>query len=312
LAVAYDEIGNTRHVQNTGFTFRLISGSVADGIVQQVIDANQTFVEGPQAGTTEPVPRYELPATFVRVTELGNRLPLSAVEFGAGSRLAGLAVTSRLAWANPYPFTVFVESDNDFTQQVLGFDGSANATINGGSPLPWSVADNWLTIGGRRFARLRVDAATGEERWLGLDAALDQAAYAMEMPVVKLGAQASFAPADLTRVWRSALNVSVIDGDNRFKLLADGSGQQLLRTDSGTNTYALTWTLGSGQRLTHHRTLAAGMERERTWVLLARTGNDLWVLDSIVDTYSDPFGFDQSTIWTPRIVRYTDEGPATP
>lgn len=309
VAYANDGFASVLQVDTREFGFRLVAGTVASGLMQQVTSASQTFLEGPKVGTTEVVTRTDLPAALVRVMDLGNRLPLAQGEFTLGSRLAGVSVTTPLVRRRPYPFTLTVGSGPDFTQQLLRFDGVGVATLADSSATPWSVADNWMLLGARKYARLRVNAATGEERWLGIDYVAGVAARAMEMPVVRAGSAPTIALSAFARNWRSAYLSSIPGSDQRFKLFQDGSAQQLGLFDGVPSVLLLQWRLSAAGEPILSRTLSSGLLRERLWIPLDYKAGRLWVLESVRDTGTDGTAIEALA---PSVSLFTDEGPALP
>lgn len=223
-------IQNQIRVTETGLMLRHITGDRNAGTATVTTLGSAIYLDGNRVGQV-PADVDQLMNNDVKlynVMDTAGRMVIDAADFAAGSRWGGVRGIN-FGYANNF-------------QDVMRVIDATHAQLeNTGVAAQWALADRWLTVSTAtmrvRYARLSVDATTGEERWLSVveGVAGDEDPHTLLMVRVDSGLR--FDAAAMARRWRwedwyaeyGDLVVMNLFGDGSASLdfgnIAPGTGQ---------------------------------------------------------------------------------------
>lgn len=277
----------------TGLEIRQFAGAVQFGMAVVTHTGTTVTLDGPDAGTTQAIADE---GRVVSLTDPAMAASLTSAEFSTGTRWAGVIQDAN--------FDSFVQAAD--TLEILG-SGHARMQRTGAS-VDWSVSNGWLRLVqaglDRRYLRLSRNALSGEERWLVADFEAGSITRASEVMIVKAAPHSFGAAVNLSRRWKNGIDDLGVLWQNYF-LDIYGDGQATMVTawiDGYQTARAASWSVDAEGvfHMTAFEFSGGGVDSTRTWILVARTATQLFVMEHLQYASGE----------LSRLNVYTDVGPA--
>ena len=273
--------------------------------------ATFTYLDGSREGQTGTLADA---GTVMKSANLEERLPVSAAEFAEGRRWSGFAKQFFTGSLAPGGFDLLQDA------VVIGAAGRVTSLTDPASVYRLSVGDRKLSIASQsngiemipvEYMRMSVDATTGEERWLALNALVaGPVAYnGVPASIRVVAVDTSVALGDVARRWQEFRDAM---GSRVLALFADGTGATLTSiAGRAPLSVSTTWRIDTTRSSIPQVEIKSGLSAStltRHWLPLSRQGGALWVLETAELSDASP-GAVPNELWS-RTHRFEDLGPA--
>jgi hypothetical protein len=273
--------------------------------------ATFTYLDGSRAGQTGTLADA---GTVMKAANLEERLPVSPAEFAEGRRWSGFAKQFLTGSLAPGGFDLLQDA------VMIGASGRVTSLTDPASVYRLSVGDRKLSITDLgngfemipvEYMRMSVDATTGEERWLALNALVaGPVAYnGVPASIRVVAVDASVVLSDVARRWQEFRDAT---GSRILALFADGTGATLTSTAGrAPSSVSTTWRIDTTRSSIPQVEIKSGVSAStltRHWLPLLQRGGALWVLETAETLGASP-GAAPYELWS-RTHRFEDLGPA--
>ncbi len=274
---------------DTGFKVR----QLGTGTATQATVGTATFVDGPDVGTTIPIPESWITETIVTSTQ-----SFHDTDFAVGTEWAGVLTTDFDPVTADYTNqdTLRIVDGTHVLYERTGVSGTFQ--LNGGSLVVTTASGSVLS-----YTRM-FNGPKGEERWLTTRLVDGASTWVFDAAVVKVTAGLVFTAASAPNDYLSYINAGLATGQFYIDLLADGTGGGSPTTGAADIATPLgTWAVGldgtetltryycrsatspvgscTPDQIAQRTSVGAPYAQIRSWSLLAVAGNNIYVMERL-------------------------------